>query len=80
MVKVAAAMGYGNPHSAGNRYKVLKTKHGFKTDCFFTGTAEATLTSPKKRDPRAKKVAVKKEKHDEEEYDDDQTEDAKVGT
>ncbi|KAJ5989193.1 hypothetical protein N7481_004403 [Penicillium waksmanii] len=79
MVKVAAAMGYGNPRSAGNRYKVLKTKHGFATDCFFTGSTGAALTSPKKGIPRAKKTPIKKGKQGGDDNDDDLTEDENVG-
>ncbi|KAJ5386306.1 hypothetical protein N7509_008847 [Penicillium cosmopolitanum] len=79
MVKVAAAMGYSNPRSAGNRYKVLKTKHGFATDCYFTGSVGATPTSPKKGVARAKKTPIKKGKQGGDEHDDDVTEDDNAG-
>ncbi|KAJ5591116.1 hypothetical protein N7450_005088 [Penicillium hetheringtonii] len=63
MLAVASALGYNNPHSAGNRFKALAKKHGFKVECFYKPTSTSATTpssSPKIKRAPSKKVAAKK--------------------
>jgi len=43
MLAVASALGYNNPHSAGNRFKALAKKHGFKVECFYKPAVNSSM-------------------------------------